>query len=76
MNFWIARFLSVYIPWRGCTTSHFHRPPYGQEDIQNSIIWAGALLEADILTPDELVMVQALTAISDSFMMVVPFYAR
>ena len=39
-----------------------------QEDIQNSISWAGALLEVNILSPGEFgLMVQALTAISESF---------
>lgn len=39
-----------------------------QEDIYNSIIWAGALLDGDILTPHEYgLMVQSLTAISDEF---------
>jgi len=69
MNLWNSAFSQRLHPlaWMyNESISIDHR--MAQEDIQNSIIWAGALLEADILTPDEFgVMVQALTAISDSF---------
>ena len=69
MNLWNSAFSQRLHPlaWMYNESISFdHR--MAQEDIQNSITWAGALLEANILSPVEFgLMVQALTAISESF---------